>query len=98
MINLYWHIGKTITQRQEVEGWGKSVVERLSKDLKDDFPNQAGFSSQNLWYMRQFYMTYRSLPILQQPVGEIPWGQPEELSKQLPSAKELKKYLKSKKK
>ena len=48
MIELYWHIGKTITERQETEGWGKSVVERLSQDLKLEFPNTEGFSTQNL--------------------------------------------------
>ncbi|TAE14562.1 MAG: DUF1016 family protein [Bacteroidetes bacterium] len=74
MIELYWHIGKTITERQETEGWGKSVVERLSQDLKMEFPNTEGFSTQNLWYMRQFYLTYRHAPILQQAVGEISWS------------------------
>jgi predicted nuclease of restriction endonuclease-like (RecB) superfamily len=71
---LYWHIGETITQRQEAEGWGKAVVERLSSDLQKEFPGQQGFSVQNLWYMRQFYITYRQLPNLQQLAGEIPWS------------------------
>jgi len=61
---INWHIGKSIAERQENEGWGKSVVEHLCKDLKTEFPNISGFSVQNLWYMRQLYMIYRYSPIL----------------------------------
>ncbi len=75
LIGLYWIIGKEIAQRQEQEGWGKSVVEQLSRDLCQEFPGQQGFSMQNLWYMRQFFLEYQLEPNLQQLVGEIPWGQ-----------------------
>jgi predicted nuclease of restriction endonuclease-like (RecB) superfamily len=73
---LYWWLGHHIVSHQSEYGWGKSVVERLSKDLKDAFPDaKFGFSPQNLWYMRQFYLEYREKPDLQQLVGEIPWSQ-----------------------
>ena len=75
LIKLYWYIGQQIAERQEKEAWGKSVVEKLSQDLRQDFPNAQGFSPQNLWYMRQFFLTYRDDTNLQQLVGEIPWGQ-----------------------
>lgn len=75
LIELYWGIGRDIAERQERDGWGKSVVERLSNDLREEFPGTTGFSSQNLWYMRQFYLEYKDHPNLQQLVGEIPWGQ-----------------------
>lgn len=71
---LYWSIGKGIVERQERLGWGKSVVEQLSKDLQQEFTGQEGFSAQNLWYMRQLYQEYAAHPNLQQLVGEIPWG------------------------
>jgi hypothetical protein len=45
LIELYWQIGKSIVERQRDEGWGKSVVERLSKDLQREFPGIAGFST-----------------------------------------------------
>ena len=63
-----------IVDRQEVEGWGKSVVERLSADLRQEFPGVSGFSVQNLWYMRQFYSEYHSHERLQPLVGEIAWA------------------------
>ena len=45
LIQLYWNIGKEISERQESEGWGKSVVKRLSHDLRTEFPGTSGFSS-----------------------------------------------------
>lgn len=73
LIDLYWHIGKEIADRKEKLGWGKSVVERLSKDLRKAFSRTRGFSTQNLWYMHQFYTEYKDHPILQQLAGEISW-------------------------
>lgn len=74
--SLYWWLGEHIVQHQNQHGWGKSVVERLSNDLKSVFPDaKFGFSPQNLWYMRQLYLEYQGKPNLQQLVGEIPWGQ-----------------------
>lgn len=74
MIELYFEIGREIVEKQETLGWGKSVVEVMSKELKDEFGEKSGYSTQNLWYMRQFYLSYKDTPNLQQLVGEIPWG------------------------
>jgi len=71
LVALYWDIGGLIAQRQKEQGWGKSVVETLSKDLQEEFPGMSGFSTQNLWYMRHFYLTYTGNPKLQPLVGEI---------------------------
>ena len=59
LTELYWEIGKSIVQRQEAEGWGKSVVDRLAADLRSAFPESRGFSSRNIWRMRMFYLAYR---------------------------------------
>ena len=87
LISLYWHIGNSIVERQDSQGWGKSIVDRLSRDLQADFPGVGGFSPQNIWHMRRFYLAWTAevsiLPQLvgelksedlQQLVGEIPWG------------------------
>jgi len=74
LINMNWDIGKMITERQKGATWGKSVVEKLSLDLRAEFPGVKGFSSQNLWYMRQFYNSYNGKPKLQPLVGEISWS------------------------
>lgn len=52
LIVLYWEIGKQILESQEREGWRKSVVEQLAKDLQNSFPSKTGFSARNLWFMR----------------------------------------------
>ena len=74
LVGLYWDIGRMIVQRQEAEGWGKSVVEQLATDLRAEFPGARGYSSQNLWYMRQFFLQYREDAKLQPLVGEISWA------------------------
>ena len=74
LIALYWDIGKLIIERQQGETWGKSVVAKLSGDLRTEFPELKGFSEQNLWYMRQFYISYQNNEKLQQLVGEIGWS------------------------
>ena len=58
LIQLYWDIGRLIVQRQEKEGWGKSVVERLADDIQREFPGLGGFSRSNVFRMRAFYETY----------------------------------------
>ena len=73
MIALYWDLGKMIVKRQKSLGWGKAVVENLATDLQKEFPGIKGFSMQNLWYMRQFYLTYWENKKLQPLVGEISW-------------------------
>jgi predicted nuclease of restriction endonuclease-like (RecB) superfamily len=71
LIQLYWDIGEVIVSRQQSQGWGKSVVERLAADLQKDFPRMAGFSPQNIWYMRAFYLAWTDeVEILQRSVGE----------------------------
>ena len=74
LVGLYWDIGRMIAERQEKAGWGRSVVENLSADLRREFPGVAGFSVQNLWYMRQFYLEYTGHERLQPLVGEIAWA------------------------
>lgn len=73
LIGLYWHIGGELVGRQEKFEWGKAVVEQLSKDLKAEFPGTSGFSSWNLWRMRQFYLEYREHANLAQLAPEVPW-------------------------
>jgi len=74
LISLYWDIGRMIVRNQKKLGWGKSVVEHLAKDLQKEFPGIKGFSVQNLWYMRQFYLEYYRNTNLQPLVGEISWA------------------------
>lgn len=73
LIALYWDIGRRIDERQQAEGWGKGVVEALSKDLRAEFGEKSGYSGRNLWYMLTFYREYKDQPNLQPLAAEIAW-------------------------
>ena len=70
-LTLYWNIGKSILQKQEQEGWGKQVIEQLSKDLISRYPDDRGYSVRNLRYMKRFASAYPDFPILQVPLAEL---------------------------
>lgn len=71
LIHLYWDVGKGIAEKQEKLGWGKSIVDRLAKDLKTAFPAMRGFSPSNLWRMRQFFLTLTAEEFLAQAVRDL---------------------------
>ena len=73
LINLYWEIGKYISNKIANQEWGKGVVKNLSDYLNKTEPDLKGFSSQNLWRMKQFYEAYHSNPKLSPLVREISW-------------------------
>ncbi len=73
LITLYWNIGRVILERQADEGWGTKVIERLSSDLRREFPNMTGLSPRNLHYMRKFASEMPEA-IVQQAVAQLPWG------------------------
>lgn len=73
LIDLYWNLGKHISERVSAAAWGKGVVAQLAKYISDNEPNTRGFSAQNLWRMKQFYETYRNNEKLSLIMREISW-------------------------
>ena len=69
LLQAYWNIGKELSK---TSGYGKSVVERLSRDLRMRFPGIRGYSIENLWNMKRFYGAY---PKLQSVTTELPSSQ-----------------------
>jgi predicted nuclease of restriction endonuclease-like (RecB) superfamily len=94
LIILYWNIGKRIADEQIIQNYGKSVVEKLSKDLRQEFPNATGFSARNLWDMKRFYDFYNGNSILRQLVAELPWGHNLVILNKIKDVKETEFYLK----
>ena len=74
LVLLYWQIGRDILSRQAAQGWGTKVIERLAHDLRNAFPDMKGFSRTNLLYMRSFAENWPEKEIVQQLVGQLPWG------------------------
>jgi predicted nuclease of restriction endonuclease-like (RecB) superfamily len=73
MVMLYWSIGRDILNREEQEGWGAKVVDRLAKDLKAAFPDLTGFSARNMRYMKALAEAYPDEAMLQRSVAILPW-------------------------
>jgi predicted nuclease of restriction endonuclease-like (RecB) superfamily len=78
LLKLYWEIGREITERQEKQGWGTQVIERLAKDLQNSLPGVGGFSRTNIFRMRAFYLAYQKVPqaveqLQDLPIFRIPW-------------------------
>lgn len=73
LVQLYGRIGRDILLRQEAQGWGAKVIERLACDLKDAFPDIRGFSSRNLKYMAFFAQHCPDGKIGQQAAAQLPW-------------------------
>ena len=73
MVLLYWDIGCVILDRQQQEGWGAKVIDRLSADLRQAFPDMRGLSPRNLKYMRAFASTWPERRIVQEVLAQITW-------------------------
>lgn len=72
MVQAYWNIGKVIVKgeqggRQRAE-YGTSLMEALSKRLTVEYGQ--GFNKTNLWYMRQFYLSFQNIHALR---GDLTW-------------------------
>ena len=70
---LYWDVGHDILEKQNNEGWGTKVVDRMSADLKEAFPDMTGWSPRNLKYMRAFADAWSRKEIVQAPLAQLPW-------------------------
>jgi predicted nuclease of restriction endonuclease-like (RecB) superfamily len=73
MVLLYWDIGRVILDRQEREGWGAKVIDRLSADLSLAYPEMRGLSPRNLKYMRAFAVAWPDREFVHQAGAQIPW-------------------------
>lgn len=55
-----WMLGRDLVTRKAEEKWGTGIVEQVSLDLQNEFPNIKGFSARNLWNMKKWYLFYSS--------------------------------------
>lgn len=88
MVLLYWDIGRVILQRQQKEGWGAKIIDRLSSDLAEAYPEMKGFSPRNLKYMRAFASAWPERSFVQEPLAQIPWYHHIALLEKLDSSSE----------
>jgi hypothetical protein len=72
LVELYLFVGKNIYHKVEVTKWGEGIVGKLSEDLKRAFPDMKGFSTQNLWRMKELYHVYKDNKKLSTLLRELP--------------------------
>lgn len=94
LIDLYWNIGHYISNKSVKDGWGSGTVRNLSDFLRETEPNSKGFSSQNLWRMKQFYETYHKNEKLSLLVREIGWTNNMLIVSQSKTEEEKEFYIK----
>ena len=93
LIKFYWELGKMISEKQEFYNWGEKLIDQISKDLKEEFPDMKGLSTSNLKYAKRFYLFYSTKSISQQLVDQIPWGHNIMIFSKLKDSKEAKFYI-----
>lgn len=92
LVVLYWQIGNAILLRQDKQGWGAKVVDRLAHDLRTAFPDMQGFSVRNLKYMRAFAQGWPDVAFVQQLLHKLPWGHNLVLLDKLPGPQTRRWY------
>jgi hypothetical protein len=84
LLASYYASGRDILERQNLEGWGAKIIERLPADRKDQFPDASGFSPRNLKYIRAFAETWPAEAIVQSPLSQMPRYQTDTMARSLP--------------
>ena len=93
LIDLYWQIGQTISNKVRTSAWGKGVVTDLATFIAQQDSELKGFSDKNLWRMKQFFETYQADVKLSPLVRELPWTHNTIIFSRCKSAEEREYYL-----
>jgi predicted nuclease of restriction endonuclease-like (RecB) superfamily len=93
LLEMYWNIGEYLYQQVEENSWGKSIIKQLSQFIQDSHPNIKGFSSQNLWRMKQLFEYYKDFPKLSTLLREIPWSHNMRILSSAKSVEENEFYI-----
>jgi len=94
LLKLYWDIAKMIVEKQKHSKWGDSIIEKISNDLKREFPDMKGFSVTNIKYMRKWYLFWSNSPQVVDEIFKIPWGHNREIITKCKTIDEALFYVK----
>ena len=93
LIELYWNLGKILSEKIEQDGWGKSTIADLAVFIKEKDPSLKGFGGTNLWRMRKFYETYNKNEKLATLWQELSWSHNRTILGRCKSEEEREFYL-----
>lgn len=95
LVLLYYYIGTEILRSQEIYGWGAKIIDQLSKDLRNTFPEMKGFSPRNLKYMRKFADEYQDFEFVQEVLAQLTWYHNLTLLEKVPDKQARSFYIKN---
>jgi predicted nuclease of restriction endonuclease-like (RecB) superfamily len=96
LLKLYWDMAQMIIAKQKESSWGDSIIQKISRDLQEEFPNIKGFSVTNIKYMRNWYLFWNdsNRPQVVDEIFKIPWGHNREIITKLKETQEAIYYVK----
>ena len=92
-LHFNWELGRDLVERKAEKTWGSGIVEQVSLDLQNEFPEARGFSTRNLWNMKKWYLFYAAdrdrekLHQLGAELESVPSVKLEQLAKPTPTSK-----------
>ncbi len=73
LINLYFNVGKFVSEKVQAAEWGTGVVDQLAQFIKENHPEIKGFTRRGLYRMKQFYETYKDSEIVSALRTQLSW-------------------------
>ena len=70
VLEYYWSLGRDIVAKKAESKWGSGFFNQLSLDMRAMFPDEKGFSSANLRYMKRWYEFYHQRIVNLHQAGE----------------------------
>ena len=94
LINMYWDVGKYVSEKVNNASWGSKTVERLADYIHDKYPNLKGFNRRGIYRMKQFYEMYSNDKIVSPLVTQISWSNNILIMSSTKSPEEREFYIK----
>jgi predicted nuclease of restriction endonuclease-like (RecB) superfamily len=103
LLKFYWSLGRDIAALHADSKYGSTFFDTLSQDLRQEFPEQKGFSATNLKYIKRWYSFYYQCDTIRQQVVDefeiptnfalVPWGHHIEIFTHSASVEEALYYI-----
>lgn len=94
LINMYWDVGKYISDKVHNSLWGSKTVQSLANYIKVKYPNLSGFDRTGIYRMKQFYEMYCDDIIVAPMVRQISWSNNIIIMSRTKSKEEREFYIK----